>query len=301
MDRKLRRIIIIILPILGLLALGTALYTLRAPVLLVADDEYTGLYGLRRSWAKQIGISVKMFRRFKVVRMADGAAPDVTAFAVNEAASRPYAALFPFSYERGARRYAEQSPGIPVGVLGGGARSRRPAEVPGEENGLVFIETDRAADLYRAGRCAALFALRDGGGILFFTGDGVTWNDKDAFLKGLRDQGFEDPPMFVDIGEEYTLSKTLSCVVMARAVENYLDNNPTVPAILFSWMDPGITPREIKVIFDDSPWALAAAAAKTLHQRGGVSPVPSEIVIPIGRIGDAGLRRDIKRVLKAKY
>jgi hypothetical protein len=299
MDRKLRRVIIIILSLLGLLTLGTALFMLRSPVLLVVDDEYIGLYGLRRSWEKQIAVSAKMFRRFKVVRMADGAAPDVIAFAVNEAASRPYAALFPFSYERGARRYAEQFPGTPVRVLGGGGQIRRPAEVPGEENGLVFIETDSAADLYRAGRCAALFALQDGGGILFFTGDGVNWDDKDAFLKGLRDQGFEDPPMFVDIGEDYTLSKTLSCVVMARAVEKYLENDPTVPAILFSWMDPGITPRAIKVIFDDSPWALAAAAVKTLHQREGVSPVPSEILIPNGRIGDTGLRKNIKRVIKS--
>jgi hypothetical protein len=292
--------IIIILSILGLLALGMALFMLRSPVLMVIDDEYTGLYGFHRSRVKQMEISVKMFRPFKVVRMADGAAPDVIAFAVNQASSRPYAALFPFSYEQGARRYAEQSPGIPVGVLGSGARPRRSGEIPAEENGVVFIETDRAADLYRAGRCAALFALQDGGGILFFTADTVTWDDKDAFLKGLRDQGFEDPPLFVDIGENYTLPGALSCVVMARAVEGYLESDPVVPSILFSWMDPGITPREIKVVFDDSPWALAAAAAKALHRREGPTPVASEILIPGDRIGDTGLRKRVKEVLKGK-
>jgi hypothetical protein len=294
MNRKLRCVIIILLSIVGLTALGTTLFMLRSPVLLVVDDEYIGLYGFRRSGVKQIELSARLFRRFKVVRMAEGAAPDVIAFAVNEAASRPYAVLFPFSYEQGARRYAEQFPGIPVGILGGGAQTRRPAD----EDGLVFIETDRAADLYLAGRCAALFALRDGGGILFFTGDTVTWDDKDAFLKGLRDQGFEEPPMFVDMDEEYTLSRTLSCVVMARAVETYLDNNPAAPAILFSWVDPGVTPREIKVIFDDSPWALAAEAVKTLHRGEGTSPIPSEILIPKDRIGDTGLLKDIKRVIK---
>jgi hypothetical protein len=300
MDRKLRCIIIIVLSILGFLALGSALFMLRSPVLMVVDDEYIGLYGLRRSWVKQIEISLKMFRRFKVVRMAEGAAPDVIAFAVNEAVSRPYAVLFPFSYEQGARRYAEQSPGIPVGVFGGGSQARRTGELPAEENGLVFIETDRTTDLYRAGRCAALFALQDGGGILFFTGDMVTWDDKDAFLKGLRDQGFENSPMFVDIGEDYTLPRALSCVVMARAEESYLDNSPTAPAILFSWMDPGITPREIKVIFDDSPWALAAAAAKTLHRKEGEGPIPSEILIPKGRIGDTELQKSLKKVIKGK-
>jgi hypothetical protein len=224
----------------------------------------------------------------------------VIAFAVSEAAKRPYAALFPFSYEQGARRYAEQFPEIPVGVFGGGSQTPQTGELPGEENGLVFIETDRATDLYRAGRCAALFALQDGGGILFFTGDMVSWNDKDAFLKGLRDEGFENFPVFVDIGEEYTLPRALSCVVMARAEESYLDTNPTVPAILFSWMDPGITPREIKVIFDDSPWALAAGAAKTLHRKEGGAPVPSEVLIPKDRIGDTGLQKGIKRVIKGK-
>jgi hypothetical protein len=297
MDRKFRCIIIIVLSILGFPALGTGLFMLRSPVLMVVDDEYIGLYGLRRSWVKQIEISLKMFRHFKVVRMAEGAAPDVIAFAVNEAASRPYAVLFPFSYEQGARRYAEQSPGIPVGVFGGGSRT---GELPAEENGLVFIETDRVTDLYRAGRCAALFALQDGGDILFFTGDMVTWNDKDTFLKGLRDQAFENFPVFADIGEDYTLPRVLSCVVMARAEESYLDTNPTVPAILFSWIDPGITPREIKLIFDDSPWALAEAAVKILHRKEGGGPVPSEILIPKGRIGDTGLQKSIKRVIKGK-
>jgi hypothetical protein len=300
MKRKPRCIIIIALSILGVLVLGTVLFMLRSPVLMVADDEYIGLYGFRRSWVKQIEISLKMFRRFKVVRMAEGAAPDVIAFVVNEAAPRPYAALFPFSYEQGARRYAEQSPGIPVGVFGDGSQTRRTGGLPAEENGLVFIKTDRAADFYRAGRCAALFALQDGGGILFFTGDMVTWNDKDAFLKGLRDQGFENFPVFVDIGEDYTLPRTLSCVVMTRAEESYLDNNPTAPSILFSWMDPGITPREIKVIFDDSPWALAAAAVKTLHRKEEEVPILSEILIPKGRIGDTGLQKGIKRVIKGK-
>ncbi|WP_010263749.1 hypothetical protein [Treponema primitia] len=295
MALKHRRIVIIILIILGILALGPALYTLRSPVLMVVDDEFTGLYGFHRSWVKQIEISLKLFRRLKVVQIAGGASPDVVAFAAVEAAARPYAALFPFAYRQGARRYAEESPGIPVGVVGGDPRTQF-----SEEDGLVFIKTDKTGDLYRAGRCAALFARSNGGNILFFTGELVDWNDKDAFLKGLRDQGFDNSPIFVDKGEDYTLPKELSCIIMARAVENYPEDSPSVPMIIFSWVDPGVTAREIKVIFDDSPWALAAVAAKTLHRGGEMAPVSSEILVLKDRIGDAEILRDIQKAIKDK-
>jgi hypothetical protein len=93
---------------------------------------------------------------------------------------------------------------------------------------------------------------------------------------------------------------------MATPADNYLDNNPVIPTILFSWLDPGVTPREIKLIVDDSPWAQAAAAVKLLHPKEGAAPVsgpvlvPSEILIPGGRIGDAGLKRDIQTALGSK-
>ncbi|MFP3043344.1 hypothetical protein LQZ19_16140 [Treponema primitia] len=295
MDRKHRRIVIIILVILGILALGPILYMFRSPVLIVVDDEFIGLYGLHRSWVKQIETSLKLFRQIKVVRVADGASPDVVAFAAAEAAARPYAALFPFRYRQGAQRYVEESPGIPVGVFGGGLQTRST-----EDDGLVFITTDKIRDLYRAGRCAAIFARSNGGGILFFTGDLVDWNDKDAFLRGLRDQGFDNSPIFVDKGEEYTLSQGLSCIIMARAAENYPEDGSSVPMILFSWVDPGVTAREIKLIFDDSPWALATEAAKTLHRGGEARTVPSEILVLQDRIGDAGVLRDIKKIVKGK-
>jgi hypothetical protein len=291
--------IIIITAVLGLSA--AALFILRAPVLMVLDDEFTGLYGARRTLIKQAETSLLLFRRVKVVRIADGASPDVIAFAVVAAAAKPYAALFSVNSLQGARRYAEQAPGIPIGVFGGGVQAGAAVE-----SGLVFIETDRLTDFYRAGRCAAVFALSGGGGIIFFTGDLGKGLEQEAFLRGLRDQGFEGNPTFVGRGGKYTLPEGLSCVVMASPTENYLDNNPTVPSILFSWIDPGISPREIKLIFDDSPWALAPAAVKMLYrqdrQEGAAGePAPSEILVPRGRIGDVQARRDIKKAIRSKY
>jgi hypothetical protein len=297
-----RRSIISIIIIVAFL-IGSALFMLRAPVVLVLDDAFIGLYGARRTLIKQAGTSLKLRRPVKLVRIAAGAAADVAAFAAADAAAGPYAVLFPYIYRQGARRYAEQTTGIPIGVLG-----TPPGGDDGTETGnLVFIAADRKTDLYRVGRCAAIFA-RFGGGVLFFTGEVGNEDARQAFSKGLRDQGFENPPLFVDRGENYTLPEGIACVVMAAPAENYLEENPAIPSILFSWLDPGLTPREIKLIFDDSPWALAPAAVKLLHRpeepvgeaASGPVPVPSEILAPRGRIGDPGLRRDIKKALGSK-
>lgn len=289
--RLKRRIFITILSaVLGCAALGAALYRLRAPLLLVLDEEFIFLYGIRRGALKRLELSLRLFRRVAVARIAEGASPDVVAFAAAAAAPRPYAALFPARHRQGAQRYAEQAQGIPVGVLGGGALFR-----PADSEGFRFIETDKKTDLYRAGRCAALFAQRGGGGVLFFAGDLIDRDDREAFTRGLRDQGFTGAPVFVDRGTEYTLPEGLSCVVMTSPAENFLEN-AALPIILFSWIDPGFTARGVKIIFDDSPWALALASAKALQRQGALPPAASEIQALWDRIGDADLRRDLKGV-----
>jgi hypothetical protein len=291
---KRRLLILILSAVLGCAGLGAALYRLRAPVLLVLDEEFTLLYGAGRSAVKRAELSLRLFRRVEVAQIAAGASPDVVAFAAAAAAGKPCAALFPARHRQGALRYAEQAPGIPVGVLGEGALFRA-----GENDGFRFIETDRKTDLYRAGRCAALFALREGGGILFFAGDLIDLDDREAFVRGLRDQGFEDNPLFMNRGMEYAPPEGLSCVVMSFPAENFLENNPTVPMLLFSWIDPGLSARPVKIIFDDSPWALAFEAAKALGREGDPPPAASEALALWDRIGDAGLRRDIKKALKS--
>jgi hypothetical protein len=303
MGHKRRTVISILLLLLAVLGLA-ARFMLRAPVVMVVDDSFTGLYGARRTVIKQAETSLMFFRRVCLVRMADEASVDVVVFAAAEAALSPYAVLFPAIYHQGARRYAEQAPDIPVGVLGSipGGDARPP--------GTLFIEADRKTDLYRTGRCAAIFARSGGGGVLFFTGNLINPDEREAFSKGLRDQGFENPPLFVDRSENYTPPAEISCVILAAPAENYLENNPAIPAVLFSWMDPGITPRGIKLIVDDSPWAQAAAAVKLLHRKDGAAVpaaqtsgpmfVPSEILVPRGRIGDAELRREIKKAIESK-
>jgi hypothetical protein len=86
---------------------------------------------------------------------------------------------------------------------------------------------------------------------------------------------------------------------MGAPVENSLENRGDLPIILFSWIDPGFTARGVKLIFDDSPWALAFESAKALQRQGDPPPVASEVLALWDRIGDADLRRDLKQALKS--
>jgi hypothetical protein len=293
--RVKHRIVLAILgAVLGCAALGVVLYRLRAPLLLVLDEEFILLYGGRRSAVKKTELSLRLFRRVAVAHIAEGASPDVVAFAATAAAARPYAALFPARSRQGALRYAEQSPEIPTGILGGGALFGE-----ADNRGLRFIETDKKGDLYLAGRCAALFARQRSGRILFFAGDLIDWDDRAAFSRGLRDQGYTEYPLFVDRGTEYTLPGRLACVVMTSPAENFPENSGDLPIILFSWIDPGFTARSVKLIFDDSPWALALKASRALRRGGELPPAVSEVLPLWDRIGDAALRRDLRELLKS--
>jgi hypothetical protein len=296
MGLKRRIVILIISAFFGCAVLGAAFWRFRAPLLLVLDDEFAFLYGIRRGAVKRAELSLRLFRRVEVARIAEGASPDVVAFAAAAAApSGPYAALFPARYRQGARRYAEQAPEVPVGVFGGGVLFR-----PEENDGFRFIETDKKTDLYRAGRCAALFAFQGEGGVLFFAGDLIDRDDRAAFEKGLLDQGFTDTPLFVDRGMEYALPEGLACVVMGSPAENSLENS-ALPVILFSWIDPGFTNRGVKIIFDDSPWALAFESARALQGQGELPPAASEALVLRDRIGDGKLRRGLKKALRSGF
>jgi hypothetical protein len=218
----------------------------------------------------------------------------VIAFAVEAAAAKPYAALFSFNNYPGARQYAGQVSGVPIGVLG---NSGRPLPA---EDGLVFIETDRKVDFYRAGRCAAVFAGPEGREALFFQGDLVTQDDRQAFVRGLTDGGFEASPQFINIFEEYTPSEDISAMVMTGAAEKYLDKNLSIPVILFSWIDPARTAREIKLVFDDSLWALAMEAVNILRRGEETALVPSKIRVLGSRIGDSRIKEGLKKAIQSK-
>jgi hypothetical protein len=177
--------------ILGGIAIAGLIFSLRAPVVLVGDAPFAGLYGRGRSILKQAGLSLRFFRPVTPVILGESAGPDMAALAVEESSPAPYAVFFPYRYSEGARLYGEKNPEIPVFVLGGRG-------LPGQEGeGPVFLPTDLEADYYRAGLAAALFAGERPGRVLLFQDGAVSPAGEQAFIRGLREGGFWEAPLFL--------------------------------------------------------------------------------------------------------
>ena len=265
----------------------------RSPVLVVTDPSFNQLYGSLRLTLKGAVTSIEFFRRFTTVTVAESAGPDLMSLAVEGSSRTPKAVLFPFRYLAAAQFYKESHPGVPVLVVGG--RNPRPRE----KTELSFICTDTAQDLYRAGLCAASFAGKDKG-IVFFMDGVLSDANRKVFQQGLRDQGFSGDPVYLNASADYSANSNTGCVVLAGPASKFVERNLTIPVILFSWIDPGITPRSVKLIFDDSPMAMAAKILKPL-------PPPGETFIASepDALGDrmAGKKdfRNIQHLVKENY
>jgi hypothetical protein len=272
--------------IILLAALG-GVFLLRPPVLVVTDASFDTLYGSMRARLSGIGSCFVLGRRVLPVPVSEGASPGVVVLAVEAAASSPYAVLFPYRYYEAGRRYKEEFPVVPVLILGG-----REGEVPAG-NGFVPVYTDRETDFYRAGLCAALLA-REGknGDVLVFSDGTMPAGGREAFLEGLRAQGFIRNPVYVGLNSDYQNYQGVSCAILAGPATRFFAENRRIPVILFSWLDPALTPLEVKVVFDDSPWALAVRAVKAAEEGGKTEFLPSRCLIPRGRTG-----KDTRRIL----
>jgi hypothetical protein len=277
------------------LCLPGLVFFLRSPVLVVGDLPFISLYGASRIRQRQTAASIALFRRVKPVIIAENAGPDLAVFAVEEADARPHAVIFPYRYDEGGRRYAGQFPRTQVIILD----SRAGWGSPGGVGKPAHINTRRREDMYRAGLMAGLIAQSRPGETLVFQENSLSPADKNALSAGLRAREIEKPPLFLNSAAEYAGFQTAACAVLAGGAADFLDQNPKIPVILFSWLDPALTSREVLVVFDDSPWALAAAALRAA--RAGENAVPSNIVFPRGRIADKGLLRSLKQAARTSF
>jgi hypothetical protein len=280
----------------GFLGVG---FWFRAPVLFVMDAPFNALYGPRRTKIKRLETSIRMLRQLKPVIIGDNTGPDMVSFAVEEAHASPYGVLFPYRYYEGAERYVAQFPQVPVFILG--ARNRDPKVA-----GAIFVGTDAMLDLYRAGLCAGIIAGHEAqengdesalqGEVLFFQSEGISTEYREAFSMGLREQGFTKEPQYLNINQDYADIYNISCVVIQGQVSSFLERNLEIPVILFSWVDPYLTSRAVKLVFDDSPWAVVRKMVAMIPKRQGEA-VPSEWVIPGHRILDKEVSGRLKKAL----
>jgi hypothetical protein len=286
----------------------------RAPVLVVTDVPFVALYGEKRLRQQQIAVSITLFRLVKPVLVADGASPDILVFSITEAASRPFCVLFPRGQAQAASRYHVQFPEIPVALIGGVAPV---SELPSPEDFFCVYSTDRETDLYREGLLAGL--LGSGGtrpgpaekpdqlsdqkpdtqGVYAFWQDRYVQAAERAFFsRWVEEEDTGAAVIFATYASQIPDAGKIACAVLTGAGAAYFDNNPTMPVILFSWMDPAFTASEVAVIFDDSPWAMAVPAARMALSGQVSGKIPSNPLILREKISDNNLFQILKKSAK---
>ena len=221
----------------------------RLPVLIVTDSSFVAVYGAKRLRESESRLSRKLFRRVIPVYVGENAGSDIISFAVEDAFQTPLAVFFPHRYIGGADYYKENHPDVPVYVTSGRNHSSSAKEA------VFFVRTDIKTDLYRAGLCAALLAGEEN--IIVVSNETVPDENKEAFAEGLLAQGYTGTPTYRNTNFNFSTGGDLGCAVIVGQAGDFFVKRPTTPVILFSWADPGIVPKSVKVLFDDSPYALA--------------------------------------------
>jgi len=305
-----------VLPVIGAaLVLPFVIFFIRLPVLIVTDAPFAALYGKSHLRRERRAASLALFRRVKPVMVADGAGPDVVNVAIQEAARRPLCVLFPRSQALAALRFHEQFPQTPAVLMSGLAAV---SEAPSPDGFLCVYGVDRQVDLYRAGLFAGILGgvpqkpvkanKKDETTVISQNSTRKTyvlWQDSyvqaagmELFSRGIREQDPESVVIFAHTDAEMPDMKIVSCAVLTGAGAEYLEKNPGMPLILFSWLDPAYTAQEVMALFDDSVWALAVPAVRMAVQKRAEGKIPSKPLIFSAKIAHNGVFRMLRKSAK---
>ena len=241
------------------------IYLARSPVLIVTDVSFGSLYGGDRIRRETAFSSLLLYRRVKTVPVADDAGDDIVQFAVAEASSRPFCALFPLRFAQAARLYREQNPSVKVILLEGRyAEGSNPSEkaVGGNAGDYFIYKTDIDADFYRAGLAAAILDGEKNGKTAVFLESHLQTQGKEAFLRALDDMEKPLQTSFYTSFSQFSGDPGLSCVVLGGIGADYLDKYSGVPVVFFTWMPPSLLPFDAVLVLNDSPWAQTVQAVR---------------------------------------
>lgn len=240
---------------------GAGLFFLaRPPVVIVTDSTFLELYGKKRADTRRYMLSLSLMRRVLFALVSEEAGQDAAEFVVSAAAKEPFLALFPERYLEGADRYAAAV------EKAGLADKTRTVVVNGGEGGGVNIgraeslRIDRETDLYRAGMCAAILAKE--GSVMVYYQDSLSNVYRDALREGLAAAGHTKTPFFYRYSENVSQTDAGCAVLLSAVNANLLALKKDVPMVLFSWLDPELTPNGVAVVFDDSLPAVAGQVVK---------------------------------------
>jgi len=297
-------------PALFLVALGVAasVFFARSPVLVVTDVPFAALYGEGRILSRRISASLSLFRPVRPVKIAEDASPDILIAAISHTSENPFVVLFPRRFSSVAERFHSEFPLVPAVIF----RGRASAQGMPAGNGILNVYgTDGRADLFRAGIFAGTIGLTgkgsrdaqvEAGGrrTHVLLSDALTTGGERAVFSGaVMEADSAAAVVFADSVAAMPDPRTASSIVFSGGPGDFMETNRGVPVILFSWLHPDFTSDDVLVVFDDSPWALAADAARMAARGEAEGLIPSKTLIFSGRIADNAVARVLKRAAGA--
>lgn len=262
------------------------IFQTRSPVLIVSEEAFIALYGKKRIKTDIFRDSLSLFRRVKMVVVANDAGEDIVPHAITEISSNPYCVLFPFRFTRSAKLYIEQNPEVPVILLEG----RNTGNVTGID---IKFKTDLENDFLKAGLAASLIA--DEGKIAVFLENSIEKQGKEAFLKGLGEEKKANAFFYTNFSN-YKQIPELSCAVIAGIGGEFMEGNAEIPVIFISWLDPVYFPSNVIMVIDDSPLAQVREAVKFCLAGEKEGLIKSRIHVLDSKIIDMKLLRKIQKI-----
>jgi len=183
-------------------------------------------------------------------------------------------------FAQAARLYRESNPQIHVVLLEGRNDEGSGLSSTGSSAGDFFIyKTDTESDFFRAGLAAAALDMDKNGIIAVFLESGIEKQAKEAFLRAINSLEKPLETRFFTSFSDFSEIPGLSCVVLAGAGAEYLEQENGVPVIFMTWIDPFLVPDDVAIVVDDSPWAQAVEAVRMVTAGIGQGQIRSKFYI----------------------
>jgi hypothetical protein len=295
--------LLVILALVGIsLATPLVLFFARSPVLIVTDAPFAALHGASHLRGQQISASRTLFRRVKPVKVADGVSPDMVILAVTEVSRQPFCVLFPHSHAEAARFFHERFPEVSVVLLSG---VYPVSNLPPLDGFFCAYHTDSETDLYRAGLFAGILgglkrtdhqeAEKPAGTYVLQQNRLLNMEERELFSQGIKEQDPEAVIIDAYYAGQVPDTKGIDAMVLSGGGGDFLEKNPRIPVILFSWLDPALIAGEVVIQFDDSAWALAVPAVRLAEKREAEGKIPSKPLIFPRKIADKNILRLLEK------
>jgi len=292
--------LILLSSIVLVLAVPVIIFSARSPVLIVTDQSFIPLYGERRIKRQSMRASFSLFRQVKTVIIADDAEDDILQYAITETSARPFCAIFPVRFARGARIYREQNPNIPVILLEGrfSETPNRVSSAIGNNPDDYFIyRTDINTDFYLMGLASVILDREKNERILIYLESQTQTQAREAISRAFNDTEKQLRTIFYTSFTQVSSFSDISCVIISGIGAEYFEKGADLPVICHTWIDPELLPPEIVIVFNDSPWVQAVPAVRMAAAGMKTGLIQSSRVILTGRDMNKETLSKIRKIL----